>query len=76
VNIGAVLIDGSHHYEDVSIDVELSMKLIGKKPGFIIFDDTDVEGVKMAQNEFLEKYEKQISLEYILTPNIIGYRLN
>jgi tRNA G46 methylase TrmB len=41
-----------------------------------IKDLQNVEGVKMAQNEFLEKYEKQISLEYILTPNIIGYRLN
>ena len=53
MNVGWVLIDGSHHYEDVIIDINLAIRLIGHKPGVIIFDDVNIEGVNKAYLEFL-----------------------
>lgn len=56
LNIGYVLIDGSHHYADVIKDVHLAMRLIGNKPGAIVFDDVNLPGVAQAYQEFLELY--------------------
>ena len=61
MNVGWVLIDGSHHYEDVVIDYELAMRLIGDMPGGIIFDDVDIEGVERAHKEFIAKYGNRIT---------------
>jgi len=53
MNIAWVLIDGSHHYEDVAIDVALALRLIGPRSGGIVFDDVNVSGVARAYQEFL-----------------------
>ena len=63
MNISVVTIDGDHHYNHVVIDFEISMRLIGKKTGYIIADDTDVEGVGRAYNEFVEKFQHRIDQE-------------
>jgi predicted O-methyltransferase YrrM len=80
MNVAWVLIDGSHHYEDVVVDYELAMQLIGNKPGGIVFDDVTIPGVERAHREFLEKYGDRITLTrdlYNVHPgNIIGYRIN
>jgi hypothetical protein len=60
MDIGHVLIDGSHHYEDVQVDYELAIRLLGGKPGIIVFDDANLEGVKKAHDEFVNKYSAQI----------------
>ena len=52
MQIAAVLIDGSHHYADVKIDIELALRLIHKRPGIIIFDDVNVPDVNRAYTEF------------------------
>ncbi|HET8688291.1 MAG TPA: class I SAM-dependent methyltransferase [Methanosarcina sp.] len=57
LNVGWVLIDGSHHYADVVIDIKLAMRLIGDKKGGIIFDDVCVPEVGKAYAEFLEEYK-------------------
>jgi hypothetical protein len=61
MNVGWVLIDGSHHYEDVVIDYELAMRLIGDKKGGIVFDDVNIEGVAKAHKEFIAKYGNRIT---------------
>jgi hypothetical protein len=80
MNIGHVLIDGSHHYEDVVIDSELSIKLFNNKPGIIVFDDADLDGVARARKEFHIKYnsktDNMLDL-YITRPgHIITYFMN
>lgn len=59
LNVGWVLIDGSHHYEDVVIDIKLAMRLIGNKKGGIVFDDVCVPDVGKAYQEFLDTYKGQ-----------------
>jgi hypothetical protein len=54
MNISIVVIDGSHHYNDVVNDYKLSLKLLKNKgEGIVIFDDTHVSDVLQAYNEFL-----------------------
>ena len=55
LNVGAVYIDGSHWYEDVVIDYNLALELIGNKKGMICFDDLDSghPDVVRACNEFI-----------------------
>jgi predicted O-methyltransferase YrrM len=80
MNIGHVLVDGSHHYEDVVIDSELSIKLFNNKPGIIVFDDADLDGVARARKEFHIKYNSKTDnvLDlYITRPgHIITYFMN
>ena len=61
LNIGWILIDGSHHYEDVCIDIKIAMKQIGNKKGGIVFDDTNYAPVIQAHNEFLIEYKDRIT---------------
>ena len=80
MNIGHVLVDGSHHYEDVVIDSELSMRLFNNKPGIIVFDDADLDSVARARKEFHIKYnsktDNMLDL-YIARPgHIITYFMN
>lgn len=77
LDITAVLIDGSHHYEDVSLDFALAKKLIGNKPGVIVTDDIcGVPDVLRAYREFLANnkdiitHEKQLQLGYIEYENM------
>jgi len=80
MNIGHVLVDGSHHYEDVIIDCELSARLFNGKQGVIVFDDANLLGVAQALTEFGEKYKDKIdnTLDlYITRPgHIITYFMN
>lgn len=58
MNIGLILIDGSHHFADVVNDYKLSMKLLSMtKLGLIIFDDLHVTDVKQAYDQFLHEYK-------------------
>lgn len=61
MNVAWVLIDGSHHYEDVITDVDIAMQLIGHKNGGIVFDDVNLPGVGQAHKEFLQMYPDRIS---------------
>lgn len=57
MNVSMVFIDGSHWLEDVQVDYDLAMSLIGDKHGLIIFDDLHLHGVREAINEFTSKYK-------------------
>lgn len=80
MNVGWVLIDGSHHYADVINDVHMAMRLIGSKRGGIVFDDVNLEGVGKAHTEFLEIYKDKISKTmdiYAYHPgHILAYYVN
>jgi predicted O-methyltransferase YrrM len=80
MNIGHVLVDGSHHYEDVVVDYELATRLFNGKQGIVVFDDADLPGVAQARTEFGEKYKDKIDnvLDlYITRPgHIITYFMN
>lgn len=75
-NISAVLIDGSHWEEDVSNDVEMSLKLIGTKKGVICFDDLNIPDVKKVYDEFLLKNESRILNIEELQPGATAVNLN
>lgn len=62
LNVGIVLVDGDHHMDNVVVDYKLAMKLIGKKPGYIIFDDFAAEHteVKFAVAEFKQVFKDRI----------------
>jgi hypothetical protein len=76
LNIGSILIDGSHHYDDVIIDIEIAMKLIDSKNGLIFFDDLHIEGVSRAVNKFEIDYKDKIVNKNILTDWCIVYNIN
>ena len=79
MNIAWVLIDGSHHYEDVVIDVALALRLIGTRPGGIVFDDVNIDGVGRAYREFLAMdIKRSDGLDvYLHEPgHIIYHRIN
>jgi len=63
LNVSTVVIDGDHHYENVVIDFNLAIKLIGNKEGVIIVDDTDVADVGRAYNEFVNLFKDRITLD-------------
>jgi hypothetical protein len=60
MDIRTVLIDGNHSYDCASNDYKLALQLIGDKAGSIIFDDTDISGVKQAFNEFCSENQERI----------------
>lgn len=68
-NISWVIIDGSHHYEDVCIDGELAKRLIDCKRGGIVFDDLQHPGVLQAYEEFIERYSYRITQHFKLDYN-------
>jgi hypothetical protein len=75
MNVGAIFIDGNHHYEHVVNDYKLSLALIGKKQGLIVFDDDSLEPVRKAMNEFEEVAKDRIMLKMDLGRTSTAYNL-
>lgn len=75
-DISVVFIDGSHHYEDVSSDWKLALRLLNDKPGEIIFDDVDQPDVKLAVEEFVEFTGGKILKSEIIDPNCLVFVMN
>lgn len=78
LNVGSILIDGSHHYEDVVLDCQIAMRLIGSKRGYIFFDDIHYEGVIQAIEEFEKEYKDRIFDKETLYPKYqcTAFRIN
>jgi hypothetical protein len=76
MDIGWVLIDGSHHYKDVLNDTHLAMKLIGNRKGGIVFDDCDMYDVRKVVDEFLVIYTDNITKQDDLSKHIRAYYIN
>jgi hypothetical protein len=62
-NISICYIDGAHIYDYIIIDWKLSLMLIGKNPGMILFDDTNIDDVERSIND-LELYLKKEGIDY------------
>ena len=62
-NINIVLIDGSHWYDDVVIDFEISRRLINTKPGIIVVDDIGpgMPEVERAKEEFKAQHSNLVT---------------
>ena len=60
MNVGAVYIDGSHHYDDVTNDYKLAMSLLSDKGGYICIDDLQVPDVQLATDKFCRKMKYRI----------------
>ena len=56
MNVGWVLIDGSHHFNDVVTDYNIAIRLIGNKSGVSVFDDLRVFDVANAYNQFQTEF--------------------
>ena len=69
MNIAWVLIDGSHNADDVSIDVDLAMRLIGTKKGGIVMDDLNLKGPRKGFEKLQLEYSDQISLIQDIYPS-------
>ena len=55
LNIDCVFVDGSHHYKDIMIDIDVAMKCFSNnenKKGIIIFHDVEIDDVGKAISEF------------------------
>lgn len=60
LDIGMVVIDGNHHYNNVVIDFQIALKLLGNNQGIIVVDDTDIVGVGQAYGEFLQQNQSRV----------------
>lgn len=61
LNIDTMLIDGSHIYADVLIDIDIAKKILYNKVGLLFFHDAlNTTDVLKAVDEFEEKYKNQI----------------
>lgn len=59
LDIGCVIIDGSHHYPDVTLDSDLALRCLAHRPGLIVFDDLAIQDVNLAVQEFVDQnYER------------------
>lgn len=59
--VSCILIDGSHHYEDIVHDLELVLKISNNLKKAVFFDDTLVEDVAKAKLELIKKLEHRIT---------------
>lgn len=55
-DITCVIIDGSHHYEDVSQDTGLALRCLAGRSGVIVFDDLRIPDVWQAYQEFHQQH--------------------
>jgi hypothetical protein len=60
MNISSILVDGSHIYKDILVDIEICVTALSKGGGIIYFDDTHIADVKKAVDYFIGKYGKII----------------
>ena len=67
MNIDTILIDGSHIYKDVLIDIDTSILLLKNKIGFIFFHDAiNTKDVVLAVDEFENNYKNQFYLKILM----------
>lgn len=64
MNVSTILIDGSHHYNDIIVDIDIAISLLNKSGGLIYFDDTHIHGVEKAIGYFVKKYRNKIDKFY------------
>lgn len=59
-NVVCVFIDGSHHYEDIIVDVDLLDRIINNHVKQVVFDDLHIRDVNKAIQYFKDKYGDRV----------------
>ena len=62
-SVTCVLVDGSHIYEDVCVDIDLIAKIKNDDEKLIVFDDLGLPGVDRAMEYFKFKFKDRIKQE-------------
>ena len=77
-NVGCILIDGSHHYSDILVDIKFIKKINNIRNILIVFDDIHIGDVYNAVGVFKEEFKSRIILEkeynncsfFIISPKV------
>ena len=75
MRVGAVFIDGNHHYEHVVTDYRLALTLLEDRAGMIAFDDTGMTDVAQAMREFEQECGDRIIERIDLGRTAMVYKL-
>ena len=75
-NISCVLIDGSHHYEDILVDIEFVSNLNNKQNLMVVFDDTKIQDVVKSMEYFSQYLSHRIIKKYIAEGNAVNKNPN
>lgn len=64
-DVTVVFVDGSHHFDDILIDIDLVDSIYRKTSNrfMVIFDDLHIQDVQRGVDEFRQKYKDYISTE-------------
>lgn len=63
-NVSCVLIDGSHHYDDIMFDLNLVLGLQNDYDKFVIFDDLQIQAVVASAAELKNRLSGRIKDTY------------
>ena len=59
--VSCILIDGSHHYEDIVYDLELVLRISNNLKKVVFFDDTAVPDVTKSVQELISKLGDRVN---------------
>lgn len=62
-NVSCLLVDGSHHYDDIMIDINLFRLIKNDFNKLVIFDDLHIPDVKSAVDYFRGEFKDRITSE-------------
>jgi hypothetical protein len=73
-NISCVLVDGSHHYEDIKVDIDFIANIKRNQEVLVYFDDLHISDVVQGIDYFKVKMDQQIATQvdqhsFILKPS-------
>ena len=74
--VSCILVDGSHHYDDILIDFEFILRIQNNRNMLVLFDDLHIKDVIDAINFFEEKHSSRIVSKIYNTPAVVGFELN
>lgn len=74
--VSCVLVDGSHHYDDILIDFEFILKIRNNRNMLVLFDDLHIKDVVDAISFFEREHSDRIISKVYDTPKVVGLELN
>jgi hypothetical protein len=74
--VSCVLVDGSHHYDDILIDFKFILQIRNSKNMLVLFDDLHIKDVVDAISFFEKEHSYRIISKMYDTPTIVGFELN
>jgi precorrin-6B methylase 2 len=75
-DISCVLIDGSHHYEDILTDIKFISYLNNKQNLMVVFDDIKIQDVIKSMEYFFQHFSHRIIEKYIAEGNSVNKNPN